>query len=200
MTTRLDEVVGSVEYDGLIVDSSPAADVFSVTIRKLAAEATLARGTVLARSDVDDKMVILGTTPAAGEAGTPAVDEVPAVYTLTEDTALSATKVYYVKFGDEYVAVSAPNVTNIATYYELTTPAVPAVPAGADDPDEVLTADCILADAVTVGTAADVTATAYRTGHFARNKLIVKTGYTFTSADEQALRGKGILLSDAVAY
>lgn len=200
MSTRLDEVIGSVEYDGLIVDSSPAADVFSVTIRKLAAEATLARGTVLARSDVDDKMVILGTTPAAGKAGTPAVDEVPAVYTQTQDTELSATKVYYVKFGNEYVAVSDPDVTDIANYYELTTPAVPAVPAGADDPDEVLTADCILADAVTVGTAADVTAIAYRTGHFARGKLVVKTGYTLTSADEQALRGKGILLSDAVAY
>lgn len=200
MSTRLDEVIGSVEYDGLIVDSSPATDVFSVTIRKLGTEATLARGTVLARSDVDDEMVILGTTPAEGDAGTPAVDEVPAVYTLTEDVALTATKVYYVKFGTSYVAVSDPDVADIAGYYELTTPAVPAVPAGADDPDEVLTADCILADAVTVGTAADVTAIAYRTGHFARNKIIVKTGYTLTSADEQALRGKGILLSDALTY
>jgi len=200
MSTRLDEVIGSVEYDGLIVDSSPAADVFSVTIRKLGTAATLKRGTVLARSDVDDKMVILGTTPAEGAAGTPAVDEVPAVYTKTADAALNADKVYYVKFGTAYVAVSAPDVDEIANYYELTTPAVPAVPAGADDPDEVLTPDCILADDVAVGTSADVTALAYRTGHFARNKIIVKTGYTFTSADEQALRGKGILLSDAVAY
>ena len=194
MSTRLDEVIGTVEYDGLIVSGTPVADTFNVTIRELGTAATLARGTVLARSSVDDEMVILGTTPAAGTA---AEDAVAAVYTLTEDVALTATKVYYVKFGTEYVAVSAPDVTDIATYYELTTAAVPAVPAGAA---EVLTPDCILADDIAVGTSAEVTALAYRTGHFARNKIIVKTGYTFTSANEQALRDKGILLSDAVAY
>lgn len=66
--------------------------------------------------------------------------------------------------------------------------------------DEVLLANCILAEDVVVGTTADATALAYRTGHFARNKLIVKDSYTMTAADEDELRKGGILLSDAVEY
>lgn len=50
------------------------------------------------------------------------------------------------------------------------------------------------------GTSGAVVATAYRTGHFARNKLTVAAGYTLTDADKEILRKSGILLSDAVAY
>lgn len=129
--SRLDENIGSMAYDGLIVANSPEADVFHVSIR--ADEGALARGTVLALSTGsagDGKMVILGTT-----------------------------------------AVS----------------------------DETLAANCILAEDVTVGET-DVTALAYRTGHFNRNALIVKEAYTLTAADEEELRKCGILLSDAAAY
>lgn len=66
--------------------------------------------------------------------------------------------------------------------------------------NETLVANCILCDDVEVGTAADVNVLAYRTGRFARNKLIVKNGYTMTAADEQALREGGILLDDAIEY
>ena len=65
--------------------------------------------------------------------------------------------------------------------------------------NETLTANCILADDYEVGTSADVTAVAYRLGHFNRNKLIVKAGYTFTAADEEDLRKEGIILDDAKA-
>ena len=41
-------------------------------------------------------------------------------------------------------------------------------------------------------------ATAYRTGHFNANTLIVKDEYEITAADKEALRSVGILLSDAV--
>lgn len=41
-------------------------------------------------------------------------------YTLTSDQALDAEKTYYVKNGDEYEAVEAPDVEDIATYYEMT--------------------------------------------------------------------------------
>ena len=48
MSKRLDENLGSVGYDGLIVANEPVADVFTVTIRKEAtAAATYKRGTVL---------------------------------------------------------------------------------------------------------------------------------------------------------
>ena len=136
MSKRLDENLGSVGYDGLIVANEPVADVFTVTIRKeAAAAATYKRGTVLALSAGtagDGKLVILGSTATT---------------------------------------------------------------------NETLTANCILAEDVEVGTTADVTVLAYRTGHFARNKLIFGgSGYTLKPADEEALRAAGILLSDALDY
>lgn len=134
MSKRLDENLGSVGYDGLIVANEPVADVLTVTIRKEAAAATYKRGTVLALpADTagDGKLVILGSTAAT---------------------------------------------------------------------NETLTANCILAEDVEVGTAADVTALAYRTGHFARNKLAVASGYTLKATDEEELRKAGILLSDAIEY
>lgn len=132
MSKRLDENLGSVGYDGLIVDNEPVADVFTVTIRKEAtAAATYKRGTVLALSPGDGKLVILGSTATT---------------------------------------------------------------------NETLTANCILAEDVEVGTTADVTVLAYRTGHFARNKLAVASGDTLKATDEEELRKAGILLSDAIEY
>lgn len=132
MSKRLDENLGSVGYDGLIVANEPVADVFTVTIRKEAtAAATYKRGTVLALSAGTGKLVILGHTATTSE---------------------------------------------------------------------TLTANCILAEDVEVGTTADVTALAYRTGHFARNKLAVASGYTLKATDEEELRKAGILLSDAIEY
>lgn len=132
MSKRLDENLGSVGYDGLIVANEPVADVFTVTIRKEAtAAATYKRGTVLALSAGDGKLVILGSTATT---------------------------------------------------------------------NETLTANCILAGDVEVGTTADVTVLAYRTGHFARNKLAVASGYTLKATDEEELRKAGILLSDAIEY
>lgn len=135
MSKRLDENLGSVDYDGLIVANEPVADVFSVEIRKETSEAAvLKRGTVLALSGGtggDGTMVILGTTATS---------------------------------------------------------------------NETLIANCILAEDVEVGTSANATALAYRTGHFARNKLIVKTGTNMSAADEENLRNAGILLSDAIDY
>lgn len=132
MSKRLDENLGSVGYDGLIVANEPVADVFTVTIRKeAAAAATYKRGTVLALSAGTGKLVILGSTATT---------------------------------------------------------------------NETLTANCILAEDVEVGTTADVTVLAYRTGHFARNKLAVASGYTLKATDEEELRKAGILLSDAIEY
>lgn len=132
MSKRLDENLGNVGYDGLIVANEPVADVLTVTIRKEAtAAATYKRGTVLALSAGDGKLVILDSTATT---------------------------------------------------------------------NETLTANCILAEDVEVGTTADVTALAYRTGHFARNKLAVASGYTLKATDEEELRKAGILLSDAIEY
>ncbi len=121
------------EYDGLIYDINPPADVFTVKIRKQSSDAVaLKRGTVLALSTGtagDNLMVMLGTTAAT---------------------------------------------------------------------NETLTANCILAEDVEVGTTEDAVALAYRTGHFASNKLIVASGKTFGAADKEALRDVGILISEAM--
>lgn len=59
------------------------------------------------------------------------------------------------------------------------------------------TANCVLCDDTEVGTS-DVKALAYRTGHFAVEKLTVADSYAITAADKEALRDAGILLSNAV--
>ena len=58
----------------------------------------------------------------------------------------------------------------------------------------------VLADDVDTGTSGAVVAVVYRTGHFNREALIVGSSYTLTAADEEFLRGKGILVSDALEY
>jgi len=60
----------------------------------------------------------------------------------------------------------------------------------ATDGTYILTDDVEISDVVTV-------ATAYRSGHFARNKVITD-GYTITAADEEILRKSGIFFADAV--
>lgn len=123
MSKRLDENLGAVEYDGLIVSNVPGTDV--VTVKIAAGNGTLKRGTLVT--------------------GTP---------------------------GGELAPVNAALVATKATY--------------------------VLTDEVNA-TAVAVT-TAYRCGHFARNKLIVAEGYALTAADEEVLRNAGILLSDAIEY
>lgn len=123
MSKRLDENLGGVDYDGLIVSNEPVADV--VTVKLASGSGVLKRGTVI-------------TGTAGGEL-------TPAAATL-----------------------SATDSTYILT----------------DDTD------------ITAG----ATATAYRTGHFARNKLHTNGSYTLTAADEEILRNAGILLSDAIDY
>lgn len=127
MRKRLDENIGAVEYDGLIVNNVPVADV--VTVKLAIGKGILKRGTVV--------------TGAAGAALAPAS-----------------------------AALSATNGTYILT----------------DDTDT----------GILVGAA--MVATAYRTGHFARNKLHTDGSYTLTAADEEILRNAGILLSDAIEY
>ena len=125
MSKRLDENIGTVDYDGLIVTNEPVADVVTVTLA--ASRGVLARGTVI-------------TGAAGGELSAAAA-------------ALVATKAVY-----------------------------------------------ILADETDTGTGTAVTATAYRTGHFARNKLSTDGSYTLVAADEEIMRNAGILLSDALDY
>ena len=62
---------------------------------------------------------------------------------------------------------------------------------------ETLTPYGIICDEVDA-TSADAVATAYRTGHFNKEALIVDDNYTMTDADEAALRNGGIYLDSAM--
>lgn len=90
MSKHLESKVGEMSYDKLIAGITPPVHVNSGIIAALAAEATLLRGTVLAKSDSDGKLHVLGSS-ASGvtpdcilcddtEVGT-SVDVTAAVYT-----------------------------------------------------------------------------------------------------------------------
>jgi hypothetical protein len=55
----------------------------------------------------------------------------------------------------------------------------------------------ILAEDADTGTSTAVVATAYKTGYFNGNQLIIAIGYTMTAANEEELRTLGIFLADA---
>lgn len=90
---ELSKKLGEMAYDGLFTDLTPEAQVRGGTIRKGDAEVTLKRGTILAKSSADNKLVVLGSAAAEGETLTPdcvlcdditigaAADEDVAVYT-----------------------------------------------------------------------------------------------------------------------
>lgn len=90
---NLSEKLGEMTFDGLITDIKPAPEVRGGVIRNLSAAATLKRGTILAKSSGDGKLVVLGSTAKENETLTPdcilcddidvgtAADEKVAVYT-----------------------------------------------------------------------------------------------------------------------
>ena len=64
---NLNRKIGEMEYDNLVIGLTPQTDVRSATIRKLSAKDTIKRGTILAKSSVDNKCVTLGTSAAGSE-------------------------------------------------------------------------------------------------------------------------------------
>lgn len=80
----LNEKLGEVEYDGLIVGLNPKKRVGPGVIAKGAAETTYVRGTVFAKSAKDGKLYILGSTAASG-------DTLTADCILTDDVTVPAT-------------------------------------------------------------------------------------------------------------
>lgn len=64
---NLSRKLGEVSYDNLFAGAIPAARPAGGVIRKGSAKATYKRGTVLAKSSIDAKLVILGTEAAEKE-------------------------------------------------------------------------------------------------------------------------------------
>lgn len=82
--------VGELASDNLIAGLYPPAEVTGVLLRGLETETVLERGTVLARSSVDSKLVALGTKAADGETLTPAYILCDDTVVGTEDTGTAA--------------------------------------------------------------------------------------------------------------
>ena len=60
--------------------------------------------------------------------------------------------------------------------------------------NETLTADCVLANDIDVGTANDENALVYISGNFNEDALILASGASLAEADRDALRIRGIIL------
>lgn len=68
----------------------------------------------------------------------------------------------------------------------------------AAESNETLTANCILAEDVEIGTDADVQALVFLSGHANANKLTVASSHTITAAEIEAFRAAGIYLENAM--
>lgn len=193
MERYLSRKVDTMEFDGLISGLTPPVKVTGAKIRRLAEAATLVRGTVLAKSSADNMCVVLGSDAADGEqkfngdgtAKTFTVTAKPAALkTVKIGTSAATGYTYDASTGVLSFAVApAAGTNNVIVTYE----------------SEKLAPCYILADDVEVGTAADVNVAVYDMGCFNPNKLTVKTSYTITEADKDALRQRGIFLETAAA-
>lgn len=67
-TTTLNRKIITVEPDDLVAGTTPPTRIGSAVIRKGAAAVSLKRGTVMAKSSVDAKLVVLGSDAADKEA------------------------------------------------------------------------------------------------------------------------------------
>lgn len=188
MPIHLNSLVDSLEYEKLFAGVTPPAHVNSRIIRKLAVAATYARGTVLAKSSVDNKLVILGTAAVVSSQAFDG-DAATTTFVITDKPLI----INSVKVGGSAVAITSYD----ASTGKVVLADAPAAGTGnviAYYDEEVLTPDCVLCEETAVGTAADVNAAAYTAGCFNEDALTVKSEYTLTEADKDKLRERGIYL------
>lgn len=189
--------LGEMNFDGLIVGTIPQIIVEGKTIRMGEAETTYKRGTILAKSTVDGKLVILGADAADAEAGEAKFSGTgtETVFSVEDKPAV----IKSVKVG----GTESDDWTYDASTGKITFGTAPAagtdniVAAYDDGAAEELVACGILTDDVTVGTTGDAAVTVYTAGCFNAEKVIVADDYTITEADKDALRKYGIILKAA---
>jgi hypothetical protein len=201
--------IGSCTPDNLIAGENVPINVKGVTLAT--GQGTLARGTVLGKSPVDDKFykvdsaaapVVKRTLQITGETTKTAVLALAGltanslkVFVGDEHGALAeagAAKDYTAAYANDTLTITIVangKLDGVAQcYIEIDKAA-----AGANE------ADCILTDAVDTGTTADVVSTAYTSGMFNRQALAVADDDNIAN-HEDALRSKGIFLKDTISY
>ena len=179
-------------YDGLISGIEPAAKVEGATIAALLAEATLARGTVMAKNAAG-KLIVLGsdvdktgTFSATGDGSTKKFDLVAggvipsAITEVKVDGTATTAYTYNAAIGELEFETAPANTKTIAVKFNT---------GGGG-------AYAILAEDTVVGTS-DKHAAVFVMGCFDPDKLSVASGYAITDADKDDLRKGGIFLAAA---
>lgn len=190
--------LGTVEPDDLIIGTIPPVDYRGRTIRKLGTAGTIKRGTIMAKSSVDGKLVMLGSNAAVtnGEQKFNG-DGTTKVFVVTAKPAsLTNVKVGSADSSDWTYDASTGKITFGTAPAAGTNNVIASYVASSEE----LTPDCIIADEVEVGTTDDVAVAVYVAGNFNFNKCIVAEGYTVTDADFDELRRKNIMFRKALAY
>lgn len=136
--SNLNEEICKVDFDELVNSATPAPDVFSVTLRGVTTETKIKRGTVLAISDTDGKMVVLGTTPkTTGSGETAKTETLTANCVLSDDVTVGTTDVPAFAYRTGHFN---SNKLIVATGYTLT----------ANDKEELRKCGILLSDAVAI--------------------------------------------------
>jgi len=211
--------LGSFVPDNLIVDGSVPILTKAVTLE--AGQGTLQRGTVLGKVTKAIGEEVVGPGEEKGTIGIIVLGKIAKLgtYTLTCTTATATAQGVPAVFevidpdgirlgdavaGEAYTGPINFTITEDAGFAEGDVFTVTVIAgsgkykkADSTNVDGSQVADCILAD--NVDTALDVTAIAYKTGHFNRKALIVGDSDT-VDMHEDKLRELGIFLSDNVPY
>ena len=188
MNKQLVSKVGSIGQDNLIAKLTPAAECFGIKLAQLSEAATIKRGTVLCKNSSGKYIAYTGSVVTEEFNG----DGSGKTFTLTGKPAAVSGVVVGTEAAviDEYNAYTgvvtlhtapAAGTKNVKVTYS--TGAVPSA---------------ILADDTAVGTSADETAVAYRSGNFSRQHIILPTGYSLTASDEDELRKYDIIFTDTL--
>ena len=193
MTRDLHEKIGEVSTENLFASLNPEPIIKPAVIKKGAASATYARGSLMAKG-ADGKLILLGsdvdatgTASATGDGSTKKFTVIEggdpsSVLTEVKVGGTATTEYSYNPVTGEIVFDSAPaNAASIAIKYST---------GGGN-------ADCVLVDETVVGTTSDENVLVYVTGHFNVSALIVDEDYSISEADKDELRKKGILLGNS---
>lgn len=192
--TNLSNKIGDMTLDGLVSDIKPAPQVRKGVIAHGDAEVSFVRGTIMEKS-ADGKLHILGTNPVAEVTEDFNGDASATTFTLTATAKPLAIK--SVKVGTTAVTIASYNAqTGVVTLSAAPAAGTKNVHVTYDRAD-ANTPDCVLCDDVTVGTSNDETVAVYTAGCFNTSKVTVKTNYTITDADLDALRCRNIVFKAA---
>ncbi len=190
------ENLGDMTPDKLIAGNNIGILTQSATIDKLAAAATLKRGTVLSKGSTSGKLFVLGETQTYETHQNFEGDGSTTEFTVTaKPAALNKVTV------DGVVKTITTDYAYVAATGKITFTTAPAdnkaVVAFYNATDSG-TPHSILCNDTDVGSDIDVVAEVYVSGQFAKDALIVAENYTITDADIAYLRNGGIYIENIV--